>query len=151
MNHDDYIELFGLSADDLKGRVLENGSVLATTQESCNGFSHPITRCAPEKNGTLPFTDFTFDLALCPNYLFTGAENLEFNLQQILELARVAKEVRVFPLSNHQGQPSPLLGPVLLGLQQENYGVEVRDVTTTSRPTAHVMLRVWAQQCHVSG
>ncbi len=145
----EFIDLFGLSATDLESRVLEYGRALNTESVPWDGFSHPVTRCAVDQNGALPFADFAFDLALCPDYLFNGSESLDLHLQQILELARVAKEVRIFPLSNSQGVPSSLLGPVLLGLQQENYGVEVRDVTSSLRPTGNAMLRVWAQQCHV--
>ena len=152
MQLDDYIDLFGLSATDLKGHVLEYGRVSKTVPESWRGFSEIVTCCAPDPDAVLPFPDFTFDLALCPDYLFTDEDNqsIDFQLQQIIELARVAKEVRIFPLSDSHGLPSPLLGPVLLALQQENYGIEVRDVTTLLHPKGSAMLRVWAQQCHVS-
>ena len=152
MQLDEYIDLFGLSVTDLNSHVLEYGRVLKTAQESWRGFSETVTCCAPDPDGVLPFPDFTFDLALCPNYLFTDEDNqnIDFHLQQIIELARVAKEVRIFPLSDSHGLPSPLLGPVLLALQQDNYGIEVRDVTTFLHPKGSAMLRVWAQQCHVS-
>lgn len=149
MKHDEFVELFGLLATDMDSQVLVYGRlVLATTQT----FSQPVIHCTPEADSTLPFADFTFDLALCPDYLFMDEDNqsVDFHLQQIVELARVAKEVRIFPLSDSDGLPSSLLGPVLLGLQQENYGVEVRDVTSSFRPNGNAMLRVWAQQCHVS-
>jgi len=151
MHLDEYVDLFGLSAADLNSHVLEYGRVASITQVSWDGFSQPVTCCAPDSNGALPFPDFAFDLALCPDYLFTDEENqnIDFHLKQILELARVAKDVRIFPLSDSQGLPSPLLGPVLLGLQQENYGIEVRDVSTLLHPKGSAMLRVWAQQCHV--
>jgi len=101
----------------------------------------------------LPFADFNFDLALSSHYLFDSIEDqdLEFHMQVICELASKAKEVRIFPLIDHLGQPSPLLGPVLLGLQTKNYGVEVREVTYHLQPAGNAMLRVWAQQCQVTG
>jgi SAM-dependent methyltransferase len=48
----------------------------------------------------LPFADGAFDLALCSHLLFSYADRLDrrFHLSSILELARVAGEVRVFPL-----------------------------------------------------
>ena len=152
MHLDEYVDLFGLSAEDLNSRVLEYGRVSCTTPVSWNDFGQPVICYASDANAALPFPDFAFDLVLCPDYLFTDEDNqnIDFHLQQIAELARVAKEVRIFPLSNSHGLPSPLLGPVLLGLQQENYGVEVRDVTTALHPKGNAMLRVWAQQCHVS-
>lgn len=151
MQLDEYVDLFGLTAVDLDSHVLEYGRVQETTTDTWPGFSNLVTCCAPDPSGVLPFSDFTFDLALCPDYLFTDEENqsIDFHLKQIFELARVAKEVRIFPLSDSQGLPSPLLGPVLLALQQENYGIEIRDVTTLLHPKGSAMLRVWAQQCHV--
>lgn len=101
---------------------------------------------------SLPFADFTFDFAISSHYLFADldAQDIDFHMQAIRELARVAKEVRMFPLIDRYGQPSPYLGPVLLGLQQEGYGVEVREVKYYLQPKGNAMLRVWAQQCQLS-
>lgn len=100
---------------------------------------------------TLSFSDFEFDFALCSHYLFAKLSNqdVDFNLRVIRELARVAKEVRIFPLIDRFGEPSPFLGPVLLGLQQAGYGMEVREVKYYLQPKGNAMLRVWAQQCHL--
>lgn len=48
----------------------------------------------------LPFADHSFDLALCANFLFlySSQHDLDFHVQALLELVRVAREVRVFPL-----------------------------------------------------
>jgi len=99
----------------------------------------------------LPFADFSFDLALCSHYLFGEIENqdVDFHVRMIKELARVAKEVRIFPLIDRYGTPSPFLGPVLLALQQENYGSEVKTVAYHLQPQGNAMLRVWAQQCQI--
>lgn len=99
----------------------------------------------------LPFVDFSFDFALCSHYLFADLDDqtVDFHLSVIRELARVAKEVRIFPLIDKDGNTSPFLGPVLLGLQQENYGIEVREVDFHLHPSGNAMLRVWAQQCTV--
>lgn len=97
----------------------------------------------------LPFPDFSFDFALSSHYLFADLDDqdVEFHLRVIKELARVAKEVRIFPLIDRYNQPSPFLGPVLLGLQQDNFGTEVREVAYHLQPSGNAMLRVWAQQC----
>ncbi len=104
------------------------------------------------QDNKLPFTDFEFDFALSSHYLFADLEDQDvaFHLQAIRELARVAKEVRIFPLIDRHGELSPFLGPVLLGLQQDGYGVEVRNVNYHLQPKGNVMLRVWAQQCPLS-
>ena len=108
-------------------------------------------RYLPFSNDVLPFEDFSFDMALSSSYLFSGEEahDADYHLNCIRELARVAKEVRIFPLIDRDGQPSPLLGPVLLGLQQSNYGVEIREVDYLLQLGGHAMLRVWARECQV--
>ncbi len=102
-------------------------------------------------NAILGFDDFRFDLALSSQYLFAGSRELsaDFHLKAISQLARVAKEVRIFPLIERGGEPSALLGPVLLGLQQANFGAEVREVRCALYPEGNAMLRVWAQECGV--
>ncbi len=99
----------------------------------------------------LAFNDFAFELALSSHYLFAGSneQSIDMHLNAIRTLARVAKEVRIFPLLEREGKPSALLGPVLLGLQQANFGTEVREVRCGLYPEGNAMLRVWAQVCEV--
>ncbi len=108
-------------------------------------------RYLPLEHDALPFEDFSFDLALCSHFLFVSIDeqDVDFHLRCIRELARVAKEVRIFPLIDESGQPSPALGPSLLGLQQENYGVEIRKVDYQLQRGGNAMLRVWALECQV--
>lgn len=77
----------------------------------------------------LPFAAGTFDLALCSHLLFTYSEQLplSFHLDALLEMCRVAAEVRVFPLLvSFTGQLSPHLEPVIAQLQTEGYPIETR-------------------------
>lgn len=107
-------------------------------------------RYVPATELKLPFEHFQFEFALVSHYLFGLEEqDVEFHVELIKELARVAKDVRVFPLIDRYGHTSDLLGPVLLKLQQENYGTEVRDVAYPYQKNGNAMLRVWAQQCNV--
>ncbi len=79
----------------------------------------------------LPFPSAHFDLALCSHFLFTYSEQftMEFHLQSLREMARVAHEVRVFPiLMAFSGEISPHLAPVVAQLQNDHYQVEVRKV-----------------------
>lgn len=110
-------------------------------------------RYLPIEEITLPFADFSFDMALSSHYLFGEIDDLDldFHIRVIKELARVGKEVRIFPLIDREGQPSPYLGPVLLELQHHNYGVEVRSVRYNLQSQGNAMLRVWAQECLVHG
>lgn len=99
----------------------------------------------------LPFPNFFFDYVLSAHHFFsiTAPQTVDYYLNTIEELARVAKEVRIFPLVDAQGVPSELLGPVILALQQKNYGIEVRDVAYHLQPKGNAMLRIWPQQCQV--
>lgn len=54
-------------------------------------------------SGELPQLDFTdnqFDIALCSHFLFLYSRqfSLDFHINSIVELCRVAREVRIFPL-----------------------------------------------------
>lgn len=99
----------------------------------------------------LPFERDFFDIALVAHAFFSDVpyQTIDDHVFQIQELARVAKDVRIFPLVDADGIPSPCLGPVLLKLQQANYGVEVREVAYHLQTKGNAMLRVWAQQCDV--
>jgi len=131
-----YKAMFDLTDEDLHTRIFEY-----------SGETNPLSK----SDYQLPFADFNFDFALSSHDLFTQFEKTQSEacIQIIRELARVANEVRIFPVVDALGQVTPLLGPVLLGLQQANYGVEVREVPYTLYPKGNVMLRVWAQVCSV--
>ncbi len=67
---------------------------------------------------SLPFRDAQFDLALCSHFLFLyGTLGLTFHLQSVIELARVAAEVRIFPLVQLDGRQSPFLPGVMETLE----------------------------------
>ena len=97
---------------------------------------------------TLPFDHFQFQLALCPDLLFRN--DTESPEQVINELCRVAHEVRVFPLLDDEGEIADELGPVMLALQQSNYGVEVREVPYRLQKGNNAMLCIWAKECTVT-
>ena len=150
-----YQDMFDLSSDDLQTAILEyrsnNGVVRMGSHDELKKAGLQVVSIDPSIKYPLPFDNFTFDFALSAQYLFTkmDEQDVDFHLNILRELARVAKEVRVFPLIDSHGEPSPLLGPVLLGLNQEGYGVEVRNVDYQLHPKANAMLRVWARQCQL--
>jgi hypothetical protein len=96
----------------------------------------------------LPFEDFQFELALCPDLLLR--ETHASPDQVMIELCRVAHEVRIFPLLDEHGEISSTLGPAMLALQNKNYGIEVREVPYKLLKGNNAMLRVWAKSCVVS-
>lgn len=145
-----YCVLFDLTPSEVNTRILEFGYGPTAIQKTLKNFKHQVVHCDPLFPCPLPFADFSFDFALCAHYLFddSGIKDIAYHLNVLRELARVAKEIRIYPIDK-AGQVSPLLGPVLLGLQQENYGAEVRQVETSPERLNHALLRVWAQQCAV--
>ncbi|MCB1827705.1 MAG: hypothetical protein KDH94_04690 [Coxiellaceae bacterium] len=98
----------------------------------------------------LPFDDQQFDIALCSDHLFHN--HTAHKCQQegvITELCRVAKEVRVFPLMNEQGDIAESLGQVMLECQQKGYAIEIKQVAFHQLKGGNAMLRIWATTCAV--
>lgn len=79
---------------------------------------------------SLPFKADAFDIALSSHFLFLYSAHLsvEFHLQALREMLRVAREVRVFPLLTLEGKPSPYLKPIIEHLVHHRFSAEVRRV-----------------------
>lgn len=92
----------------------------------------------------LPFTDRSFDLALCSHLLFLYSDHLseEFHLESIHELIRVAHEVRIFPLISLNGQRSPYLNKVLTACQTLGIQADILTVGYHFQKGAYQMLRI---------
>lgn len=94
----------------------------------------------------LPFASSTFDLALCSHLLFTWATHLDesWHLAALIELCRVAEEVRVFPLVlQGTGQPVEFL-PSLRTRLHNQFGItsEIVSVPYEFQVGAHHMLKL---------
>lgn len=78
----------------------------------------------------LPFPDDAFSLALSAHLLFLYDNRFDrtFHAASLRELARVAREVRVYPLQGLDAEPSALLEGVLEGLKLEGYDVDIRSI-----------------------
>jgi len=92
----------------------------------------------------LPFKNGEFDLVCCPGVLI---EDQSTTLNLLKELLRVAHEVRLVPHLLEGEDAHKALAGVMLVLQQEDYGVELRNVNYEA---ANVMLRVWSKTCVVA-
>ncbi|AFY71482.1 hypothetical protein Pse7367_3237 [Thalassoporum mexicanum PCC 7367] len=92
----------------------------------------------------LPFSDRQFDLALCSHFLFSYSEllSLQFHIEAIEEMCRVAGETRIFPLLDISGEPSPWLEPTIAELQKRGMKTEVKTVSYEFQPGGNKMLRV---------
>jgi len=90
----------------------------------------------------LPFANKQFDLALCSHYLFLYSEqvSLDEHVSSILELCRVAEEVRVYPLLSLDGQESEHLQPVMSVLSEKGILVSFKEVAYQFQKGAVEML-----------
>ena len=93
----------------------------------------------------LNFSNQKFDIALCSHLLFTYSEqfSLDFHLQSILEMCRVAKDVRVFPLlENFTGEVSTFVEPVIKSLLACGYEVKIEQVKYEFQINGNKMLSI---------
>jgi len=92
----------------------------------------------------LPFPNEEFDVALCSHFLFLYSKqhDTDFHIESIIELRRVSREVRLFPLLELDSAPSRHLEAVSEGLGREGYGVERKRVSYEFQKSGNEMLRV---------
>ncbi|MBV1934906.1 MAG: class I SAM-dependent methyltransferase [Parvibaculaceae bacterium] len=78
---------------------------------------------------SLPFGDQSFELVTCSHLLFLYGDvlNTSFHIKAVKELARVGREVRIFPLLNLDGRPSSHLFAVKAALRDA--GLWAREVS----------------------
>ena len=102
-------------------------------------------RYLPHELPSLPFPDGLFDLAICSHLLFTYSEQLsgDFHRSAVLEMARVAGEVRVFPLLDMAGRPSPHLPAVCESLSAAGFHWAIQPVDYEFQRNGNQMLRLW--------
>lgn len=92
----------------------------------------------------LPFADNSFDLALSSHFLFLYTEqlSLDFHIAAILEMCRVARELRVFPILDMQCNRSAYLAPVMAALAEKGRRAEIVPVDYEFQKGAKEMLRI---------
>lgn len=90
----------------------------------------------------LPFEDKAFNMALCSHYLFLYSEqvSLEAHILSLLELCRVAEEVRVYPLLSLDGKLSKYLAQVMSTIEKQGINVFLEDVAYQIQKGATQML-----------
>ncbi|NJL89963.1 MAG: SAM-dependent methyltransferase [Coleofasciculaceae cyanobacterium SM2_1_6] len=93
---------------------------------------------------SLEFLDRQFELCLCSHLLFLYSEHLslEFHLASILELLRVASEVRIFPLIKLNGEPSPYIETVIQSLSNQGFNPQIQSVGYEFQKRGNQMLRI---------
>lgn len=92
----------------------------------------------------LSFEDQAFDLVWSGHFLFLYSEhfNLEFHKKAVLEMLRVAKEVRIFPLLDLNNQISPHLQGVMRFLEHNGYTCKIEKTNYEFQKGANEMLRI---------
>ena len=102
-------------------------------------------RYLPESLPSLSFDDKQFDLAVCSHFLFlyTAQLSLDFHRESVAEMVRVAKEVRIFPLLDLGGTPSPYVGTIASEFEDRNYRVTVETVPYEFQRGSNKMMKIW--------
>jgi hypothetical protein len=97
--------------------------------------------------GKLPsieFEDGRFELALCSHFLFLYSDqfNYEFHRESVLEMLRLATEVRIFPLLTLMSEPSPYVKPLIRDLRSKGFHATVQRVGYELQRGGNEMLRI---------
>jgi hypothetical protein len=92
---------------------------------------------------SIAFPDQSFDLALCSHFLFLYTEHLSeaFHRSAILELCRVAREVRIFPLLALDGRTSRYVGTIVEDLS-DSWEISLETVPYEFQRGGNQMMRV---------
>lgn len=95
---------------------------------------------------SLPFSSGQFDIVLVSHLLFLYSDqlNFEFHLSAVLELMRVAKEVRIFPLLTLEGTVSPHVASLRAELAKMGFASAIQTVPYSFQRGGNQMLRIEA-------
>ena len=95
---------------------------------------------------TLSFADGEFNLAVCSHllFLYSNLLSFDFHLSALLELCRVADEVRVFPLLDLVGNNSIHLDPIRLALHHQGIETSIEKIDYEFQKGGNQMMRITA-------
>jgi hypothetical protein len=101
-------------------------------------------RYLPESLPSLPFGDNAFDLALCSHFLFLYTEqlSLDFHKKAIVEMCRVAREIRIFPLIDLDLNKSSHIPTICSELRKSGLTVEILKVPYEFQRGGNEMMRI---------
>jgi hypothetical protein len=90
----------------------------------------------------LSFKNNEYDLALCSHFLFLYSQHYDyqFHYNSILEMLRVSREVRIFPLLTLMLERSPYLERIINELSQKGYQVKIVRVSYELQKGGNEML-----------
>jgi hypothetical protein len=94
---------------------------------------------------TLPFGPAEYQLAVCSHLLFLYSDLLssDFHARSVLELCRVAEEVRLFPLLTLAGKPSSHVATVRTAVASQGFSSEIVTVPYELQRGGNEMLRIF--------
>jgi len=139
-HEDDFIWDSFESPDDLMTHRLSSMSqFLDDYQQGCDENRY-LNQSLPK----LDFSDQHFDLALCSHFLFLYSDHLsyEFHLDSLIELSRVAKQVRIYPLINLDNQPSIHLESCIRQLTDLGLKIELKPSHYLFQKSANKYLQI---------
>ncbi|HEY9600010.1 MAG TPA: SAM-dependent methyltransferase [Allocoleopsis sp.] len=92
----------------------------------------------------LDLADRQFELCLCSHLLFLYSEHLslEFHIASIYELLRISTEIRIFPLIQLTGEPSPYVDSIIQELSSQGFNVQIQPVAYEFQKGGNQMLKV---------
>ncbi len=91
-----------------------------------------------------------YELLLCMDLLFSQSFSKPYETTELMnDLAKLAAEVRIYPLPEDKSSVNCALGPIMLEFQQRNFGVEVKAIEWPNEGAYSAMLRIWAKECLV--
>jgi SAM-dependent methyltransferase len=139
-NRDEFIWTEIRSSEDLR-RVR-----LAAMEEFLADYDAGLNdgRYIPASLPSLPFAGGSFDLAVCSHFLFLYSEQLgeQFHEDAVLELCRVADEVRIFPVLALGGLASPHVVSTTSTLRDLKYTVTIERVPYEFQRGGNEMMRI---------
>ena len=93
---------------------------------------------------SLGFEDQQFHLALCSHFLFLYSDHLtyEFHRAAVIDMLRVASEVRIFPLLTLMRTVSPYVQPLIEELTSQGFVANVEKVDYELQRGGNEMLRI---------
>ena len=102
-------------------------------------------RYVPKSLPYFSFVDKQFQLALCSHFQFLYSEhlNLDFHINSVHEMCRVAHEVRIFPLLKLGSTPSPHVEPVIKNIEGMGYRAEIMKVEYEFQRGGNMMLKIY--------
>lgn len=110
--------------------------------------SHKQFTYSPFPN--LPFKPMSTDILLCLDTVFSD-QNLSSDqiFDNINQIAHLAHDIRIFPLCTESGQISTSLAEIMLKLQENRFGIELKQSKFSFQTHANAYLKLWPLTCEI--